>query len=229
MKGLLLIDKPAGWTSFDVVNYIRKIVARLEGKKPKQVKVGHTGTLDPAATGLLVIAVGKEFTSQMPVLMKQDKTYEVEVTLGITSSTGDSEGELKKESSSVPTEDEVDKTLKSFIGTQQQTPPQYSALKVKGVPAYKLARAGKQAVLSPRTVTVYDIADSNYHYPKITFRTSVSSGTYIRTLAEDIGRNLGTGAYMSALRRVAIGEYSLEQALVISELTEERLQKTLAA
>jgi tRNA pseudouridine55 synthase len=230
MNGILLVDKPEGWTSFDVVNYVRRMVARLEEKKPKHVKVGHTGTLDPAATGLLVLCVGKA-TKQVESLMKQDKTYEVELTLGVTSTTGDKEGELTP---FVPTTDWVQPTevqlstiLKRFVGEIQQVPPVFSALKVNGKRAYDLARAGKPVELKARTVTIYSIDSVRYEYPKVWFTARVGSGTYIRSLAKDIGDALGCGAYMSELRRTSIGDTNITQAYAVSALTDEILQKTL--
>lgn len=228
MNGILLVDKPVNWTSFDVVNYVRRMVAGIEGKKPKHVKVGHTGTLDPAATGLLVLCVGK-YTKKVPELIKMDKTYDVELTLGKTSTTGDREGELTEVSSSMPSLEEVRDAICKFIGEIEQTPPAFSAIKINGKRAYELARAGKPAVMAPRKVTIYSIENINYSYPNVTFTARVGSGTYIRSLAEDIGRGLGVGAYMSNLRRTSIGDVGLEQAYSVSDITQEILQKTLAA
>lgn len=212
MKGMLLVDKPKGWTSFDVVNKIRFIVASAEGKKPRQVKVGHTGTLDPLATGLLVILVGKEYTRQAEQLSKQDKTYEVEMTLGITSATGDEEGEKTKVSDLVPNPEEVTQVLNSFVGEIMQTPHIFSAIKVNGQRSYDLARAGKDVVLEPRKVTIHSIELADYSYPIVKFTAKVSSGTYIRSLVEDIGKVLGTGAYMSNLRRTEVGNMNVMSA-----------------
>lgn len=224
INGLLLVDKPSGWSSFDVVNYVRKIVARIEDKKPKNIKVGHTGTLDPLATGLLVLCIG-DYTKKVPELIKQDKTYEVELTLGYRSITGDSEGELIKISDAKPLE--VESTINYFIGEIEQTPPSYSALKVNGKRAYQLAREGKEFKLKPRKVKIISIKNIEYHYPKLTFITEVGSGTYIRSLAEDIGKKLGTGAYMSSLKRTKVGKFSLIDAVEPQALTDENLQKTL--
>ena len=226
MNGILLINKPEGWTSFDVVNYVRKMVARLEGKKPRQVKVGHTGTLDPAATGLLVLCVGKA-TKEVPLLMKQDKTYTVELTLGKVSSTQDKEGEIVEGDSRIPDKDEVLTAIGSFIGESMQIPPAFSALKVNGKRAYDLARAGKEVVLEARPVRIDRIDDIVYDYPYVRFVARVGSGTYIRSLARDIGEKLGCGAYMSALCRTEIGTRTLDEAYAISALTEELLEKTL--
>lgn len=231
MKGILLIDKPEGWTSFDVVNYVRRMVARIDGKKPKNVKVGHTGTLDPAATGLLVLCVGKEFTSKVPTMIKQDKVYEVELTLGQTSTTGDNEGVITSWStdaqSKIPLLETVEEVIHSFVGDIQQTPPAYSAIKINGTRAYDLARQGKSVTLQPRPVKIHSITSIKYSYPKIYFTAHVGSGTYIRSLASDIGTKLDVGAYMSNLHRTAVGEYSIDQAYAVSTLTDDFLQKTL--
>lgn len=227
MEGFLYVDKPTEWTSFDVVNYVRRMVANIEGKKPKNVKVGHTGTLDPAATGLLVLCVGKNYTKKVPQLIKHDKTYEVEITLGFTSTTADSEGELVKISDSKPSKEVISEVVESFIGEIQQVPPIYSAIKVDGKRAYDLARAGKQVELEPRIVNIYSIENITYSYPLIKFTTKVGSGTYIRSLASDIGEKLGVGAYMSNLRRTSVGDILISQAYSVSDITPELLQKIL--
>jgi len=227
MEGFIYVDKPEGWTSFDVVNYVRRMVAGLEGKKPRNVKVGHTGTLDPAATGLLVLCVGKA-TKRVPELIKQDKTYEVELTLGKSSTTGDREGEIIEVSDKKPDLDNVQQVVMSFVGQIEQIPPIYSAIKVNGKRAYDLARSGKEVVMKPRTVTVYFIQDIVYDYPKVTFTSRVGSGTYIRSLAVDIGEKLGVGAYMSNLRRTSIGEVTIDAAHSISEINPESIENILA-
>jgi tRNA pseudouridine55 synthase len=226
MDGIVLVDKPVDWTSFDVVNYVRRIVAGIEGKKPRNVKVGHTGTLDPAATGLLMLCVGR-FTKKVPELIKQDKTYNVELTLGKSSTTGDREGEISDISNKIPELSEVSGVLQEFIGETEQTPPIFSAIKVNGKRAYDLARSGKEVVLQPRKVTILKIEDVSYAYPKVTFTCRVGSGTYIRSLAVDIGRKLGTGAYMSNLRRTSIGNADIVEAYSVTEITPELLQKIL--
>jgi tRNA pseudouridine55 synthase len=218
LQGLLLVDKPAGWTSFDVVNYVRKIVAQAEGKKPKNVKVGHTGTLDPFATGLLIILVGKEYTRRAGEFSKLDKTYELTMELGKTSSTGDPEGDISAVSDTVPTLEALQQALERFRGQIQQVPPAYSAIKVNGQRAYKLARAGKEVKIEPRQVTINRLEIVNYEYPYAKLITDVSSGTYIRTLVSDIGQVLGVGAYTLQLRRSAIGEFQLKEAQAPSEL-----------
>jgi tRNA pseudouridine55 synthase len=214
MQGVLLVDKPAGWTSFDAVNYVRGIVAKAEDKKPKQVKVGHTGTLDPFATGLLVLLIGKEYTKQAGGLSKLDKTYEVTMRLGATSTTGDPEGEITPVETGSPAPDKkaVQTALKRFTGQIQQVPPAFSAIKIDGQRAYKLARAGKEVKIEPRKVTINRLELIGYDYPEAQLIADVSSGTYIRSLVEDLGEALGTGAYTTALRRTKIGPYELNGA-----------------
>ena len=225
MDGLLLIDKPAGWTSFDVVARVRGIIKAETGQR---VKIGHTGTLDPAATGLLILVLGK-YTKRAGEFSKLDKTYEAEVILGKTSSTGDSEGEIVQKSDTKPTVGQVEEVLHTFLGEISQTPPAFSAIKVGGQRAYKLARQGKEVKLQPRKVTVHRLQVTEYEYPILKFSTEVSSGTYIRSLAADIGAKLGTGAYLSGLRRTQVGKFYIENALKVEDLSfsdiEKRLQK----
>ena len=207
MDGILLIDKPSGWTSFDVVAKVRSLIRQETGlKKPK---VGHTGTLDPLATGLLIIVVGS-YCKRASEFSKLDKVYEVTMKLGQTSTTGDEEGEKTESGDRRPETREVEQALQKFTGEIMQTPPIYSAIKVGGKRAYKLAREGKEVKLEPRPVTIYDITNVNYVYPEVKFTAHVSSGTYIRSLVEDIGKNLGTGAYMSGLRRTEVGDFFIK-------------------
>ena len=227
MQGILLVDKPSGWTSFDVVNYVRRIVATVEGRKPKNVKVGHTGTLDPLATGLLVLLVGKEYTRQAGELSKHDKTYEVVMRLGQVSSTGDEEGVKTPVSDMQPSLADVQAVIQAFVGPQLQVPPAYSAVKIDGKRAYELARAGKEVTIEPRPVTVYDSTLTAYTYPTVEFVCNVSSGTYVRSLVQDMGERLATGAYMSALRRTRVGDFSLSDARDVKELQAENLSDFL--
>ncbi len=222
-NGLLLIDKPQDWTSFDVVAKVRGIIKHETGQK---VKVGHTGTLDPKATGLLVLAIGS-YTKRVPELTKLDKIYVAEVMLGKTSSTDDSEGEFTEVSDKVPTLDEIEATLEGFLGEIEQIPPQFSAIKVDGKRAYKSARDGQEVKLEPRKVRIKSINDLKYDYPKMSFVTDVSSGTYIRSLARDIGKELGTGAYLSALRRETVGEYSISTAIPMEGIDLEKIRRHL--
>lgn len=227
MQGLLLVDKPKTWTSFDVVNYVRKIVAAEEGKKPKNCKVGHTGTLDPLATGLLVLLVGKEYTKRASELSKADKTYEVTMKLGETSTTADDEGEKTAVSTTVPPLEAILGALEGLQGQIMQVPPAFSAMKIHGQRAYKLARKGEIVQLEARPVTIYGNKLTNYEYPYVTFTSRVSSGTYIRSLVEDIGKILGTGAYMSDLRRTSIADFQLDDAVTVSGLDSRGLQDNL--
>jgi tRNA pseudouridine55 synthase len=217
MNGILLVDKPEGWTSHDAVAKVRNMLKTEAGHK---VKVGHTGTLDPMATGLLILVIGS-YTKQAGQFSKLDKVYEAELTLGSVSSTGDREGEIVPKSDKKPTLQEIEDILSRFTGNIQQTPHIYSAIKVGGKRAYDLARKGQEVKIEPRQVTIYEITDVNCTYPKLKFTAKVSSGTYIRSLAEDIGEALGTGAYLSALRRTQVGEFDIKKSLKIEDLTGE--------
>ena len=227
MQGILLVDKPKTWTSFDAVNFVRKFVAEHAGTKPKNTKVGHTGTLDPLATGLLVLVVGKEYTKRAGEFSKLDKTYEVTMKLGEASTTGDEEGEKTAISDTIPAEKAVKEALKRFTGEIMQVPPIFSAMKVNGQRAYKLARAGKEVELEARPVTIHSTELTNYEYPSVKFTSHVSSGTYIRSLVEDLGKDLGTGAYMSDLRRTTVGEFNINDSVPIEGINAELIQKNL--
>lgn len=262
-EDILLVDKPAGWTSFDVVAKIRgKIRAEYtaRGEKPtkRQLKVGHAGTLDPFATGLLIILLG-DATKKAGEFLKLDKTYEFTAKLGEVSTTGDLEGNItayvdssnqqavssdtapddrvipaeagiqsnkleQRESGSLqksiinnPTSEEVQQVLLKLTGEITQIPPLYSAIKIDGKRAYKLAREGKEFEVPSRRVKVDRLQVVEYNYPYLKCVCDVSSGTYIRTLVEDIGKALGTGAYCSELRRTRIGSKMIEDALSIEE------------
>lgn len=225
LNGILLIDKPAGWTSFDIVAKVRGVIKAKTGLK--RPKVGHAGTLDPLATGLLVILVG-DYCKRAAEYTKLDKIYEVSLELGKTSSTEDAEGDLTSVSSRQPADLEIQETIQSFVGAYNQTPPAFSAIKIDGQRAYKLARAGKAPEMKARPVTIHSIEDITYDYPKITFTTEVSSGTYIRSLARDIGEKLGTGAYMTGLRRTRVGQFDLADAHQIDSITAESIAELLA-
>ncbi len=214
--GILLIDKPAGWTSFDVVAKIRAGIRaeyRARGEKPtkRQLRVGHAGTLDPFATGLLIILKG-DACKRAGEFLKLDKVYEATFRLGETSTTGDPEGELTKVSDRVPIRDEVEVILQKFTGEIIQQPPIYSAIKINGQRAYKLAREGKEFEVPERTVTVHSLELLDYAYPDVKVRAHVGSGTYIRSLGEDIGGVLGTGAYCVELVRTDISDMRLFDA-----------------
>ena len=208
MDGLILVDKPKDWTSFDVVAKVRNQLKKQAGAK---VKVGHTGTLDPLATGLLVLTIGS-YCKRAGEFTKLDKVYEVEMKLGETSTTDDEEAEKTKVSSEIPFEAEIKEAINGFVGKIQQTPPAFSAIKIDGKRAYKLAREGKEVKIEPRQVTVYEIKDIKITGAKVTFTTKVSSGTYIRSLVRDIGEKMGVGAYMTNLRRTQIGNFQIANA-----------------
>ena len=212
--GIILIDKPSGMTSFGVVARVRRKRSERAGKK---IKVGHTGTLDPFATGLMILVIGKE-TKNAETYSKLDKVYEATFRLGQTSTTGDPEGEISNVSDHKPTEGEVAEALTKFKGEIQQTPPAFSAIKIDGQRAYKLARAGEAVEMPVRTVTIHSLELLNYSYPEVRVRAHVSSGTYIRTLAEDIGKVLETGAYCTQLRRTKIADWSIKDAKTLSAL-----------
>lgn len=223
IDGIFLADKPAGWTSFDVVAKIRGIIKTETGRK---IKIGHTGTLDPMATGLMILVLGK-YTKRAAEFSKLDKTYESELTLGQTSTTGDREGKITQKSTQKLSESAVRATVNTFLGEISQIPPQYSAIKVDGQRAYKAARAGKTLEIQPRQVKIYGIANIKYEYPKLSFTVSVSSGTYIRSLAADIGEALGTGAYLSALKRTIVGEFNITEAVGLSDIDMAKINYNL--
>ena len=207
-NGMVLIDKPAGITSFGVVTRVRRRLSQQIGKK---AKVGHTGTLDPFATGLMIIVTGKECRNAMNY-SKLDKVYEATIRLGLTSTTGDPEGELASSSDEKPTQEAIEAVLSHFRGEITQRPPMFSAIKINGRRAYDLARKGEIVEIPERQVTIFSLELLDYTYPNIRIRSHVSSGTYIRSLAEDIGTALGTGAYCAELRRTKVGEWDIAQS-----------------
>lgn len=211
--GIILIDKPAGLTSFGVVARIRRV---LTTQAQKKVKVGHTGTLDPFATGLMILVIGKE-CKNAGHYAKLDKVYEATLRLGKTSTTGDPEGEIREVSDIQPSAQEVENALVQFQGEISQRPPIFSAIKIDGQRAYKLAREGKEVEIPLRVVTVHSLELVHYSYPEVKIRTHVSSGTYIRSLAEDIGSVLGTGAYCTQLRRTKIADWTIEDAKILQD------------
>lgn len=214
MNGILLIDKPAGMSSFGVVGRVRWLLSQKAGKK---VKVGHTGTLDPFATGLMIIVVG-EYCKRAGEFSKLDKSYEATMHLGATSTTGDPEGEIIPGSDRKPSEQELRAALEPFRGEISQTPPSFSAIKIDGVRAYKLARAGKEVEMPTRQVAIHELELLSYEYPEARITTHVGSGTYIRTLAEDIGKKLEVGAYLTALRRTTVGKWDIKDAIVLQNV-----------
>lgn len=213
MDEILLIDKPPGMTSFGVVARLRRVLSKQEGKK---VKVGHTGTLDPFATGLMIIVTGRMCRRAME-FTKLDKWYEAEIVLGVESTTGDPEGEISRISDKKPDKGEIKQVLQKFTGKIEQIPPAFSAVKVNGRRAYQLARAGKEVDIPKRTITIYALELLGYDYPVLKLRAHVSSGTYIRSLAADIGKELKTGAYCQNLRRIKIADYDVKNAKVLAD------------
>lgn len=211
--GILLIDKPAGMSSFGVVARIRRVLTTQQQKK---VKVGHTGTLDPFATGLMILVVGKE-CKNAGHYTKLDKIYEATFVLGQVSTTGDPEGELTPVGEQVPSPATVEQVVGQFVGKIQQRPPIFSALKINGQRAYKLARDGQEVEIPERTVEIHSLEVVSYQYPELRVRAHVGSGTYIRSLAVDIGEALGTGAYCSQLRRTAINKWDIVEAQTLAD------------
>lgn len=231
-KEILLVDKPAGVSSFGAVARVRRRLSEEAGyvevvgkdgvvrQKRKKVKVGHTGTLDPFATGLLILLVGKG-TKRANEFLKLDKEYIATLRLGANSTTGDPEGEITEhEIREIPNKEAVEKCVEKLVGENSQRVPAYSAVKINGQRAYKLAREGKQVEMPVRKVKIYKIEILSYEWPELKIRCKVSSGTYIRALAEDIGKALGTGAYLTELRRTQVGEYRVEGARLIDEIEE---------
>lgn len=222
-SGILLIDKPLGITSFDIIRRLRQTT----GIK----KIGHAGTLDPLATGLMIMLIGQA-TKRADEFSKLSKTYEATMTLGATSTTGDVEGVITKvrplfSDYRGPTFVEVEGALSQFTGEIEQTPSRYSAIKIKGQEAYKRARRGEDFAMPSRTVTIHALGSISYTYPVLSIRANVSKGTYIRTLAEDIGTALGTGAHLTVLRRTSIGNFLLGQAHKLDEVTPDSLEGAL--
>ena len=208
MEQIIFVDKPSGMSSFGAVARVRRILSERMGHK---VKVGHTGTLDPFATGLLILLAGKA-TKKAPELTKLDKEYEATIRLGAKSSTGDPEGEITITDDRINiSRAQIEKTLMQFVGEIEQRPPIFSAIKVNGQRAYKLARAGKEVEIPTRKVQIYSIDIIDYAPPFLKIRTHVGSGTYIRTFAEDIGKALGCDAYTTELRRTKIADYDINK------------------
>lgn len=264
---IILIDKPSGMSSFGVVARVRRVLTEEENQcrlavahqtgrlyqRVKRVKVGHTGTLDPFATGLLILLTG-ENTKYANNFLKLDKEYIATLRLGAISTTGDPEGkitELWHESSTseacvvtpikeqqdgdiggkteqkickIPNKEVVENCVEKFVGENSQKVPKYSAVKINGERAYKLARAGKTLDMPIRKIMIYELEVLNYEWPQLVLRTKVSSGTYIRALAEDIGEALGTGAYLTALRRTEVGQWQVRDAIPLEKWLQNRVE-----
>jgi tRNA pseudouridine55 synthase len=213
---MLLVDKPIGWTSFDVVNKVRFAIKHK--LKVRKIKVGHSGTLDPMATGLLIICTGK-WTKALHELQGLDKVYTGEITVGATTATYDGEAvpENQKPYTHL-TQEMILSQTDEFQGPLNQIPPIFSAIKKDGVAAYQLARRGKEIELEPRPVVIHSFQIDRIDLPKISFIVRCSKGFYVRSLAHDFGSALGTGGYLSALRRTAIGAYRVEDAWNLEDL-----------
>lgn len=213
---LILVDKPKGWTSFDAVNKIKNLIRRKYNLK--KIKVGHSGTLDPMATGLLLVCTGA-WTRELHHLTHLDKTYHAEITLGVETNTYDAEGEILsvKTVPALRIED-FGEILLPFSGDFLQVPPAFSAIKKDGKPLYELARAGKEVKPEARKVTIHDIEVVSFAENKLLLNVHCGSGFYVRSLAHDIGEVIGCGAHLSALSRTMIGTYSLADAWKMEEI-----------
>ena len=215
----LLVDKPKGWTSFDVVNKIRYQLKKLLGVK--KIKVGHSGTLDPMATGLLIICTGK-FTKKLTQFQGLDKVYTGTLSLGASTPSFDAETEIEEEFPYNHIELEaMEKVRQTFLGDQLQVPPVFSAIKVDGQPLYKRARKGEKVEIKARPVQIFDFQLTRVEIPEVDFKLHCSKGTYVRSLAHDFGRALDSGAYLTALRRTKIGEFSIDDAWDLEDLIAE--------
>ena len=221
----ILVNKPMNWTSFDVVNKLRHSIKRI--CNVKKVKVGHAGTLDPLAKGLLIVCTGKN-TKVIDSLQGMSKVYEAEITLGAVTPSFDLETDtLQPKDTKHLNMQEILGAVMRFKGDIIQTPPMYSAVKKNGVPLYKMARKGITVKRDPRKVTIHDIQILNFDNPALAIRARVSKGTYMRSLANDIGAHLDVGGYLSDLNRTSIGDFSSDDAFELEELIVqlEELQK----
>jgi tRNA pseudouridine55 synthase len=212
--GFILINKPSGITSHDVVDKLREITGIR--------KIGHAGTLDPFATGLLILGIGREFTRKLSIFQKKDKEYIATLRLGAESDTFDREGKIvEKKIEKIPERKEIEEVLKNFLGEIEQIPPAFSAKKIKGKKLYELARKGIKVKPKLQKVKIYEISILEYKFPYLKIKVKCSSGTYIRSLANDIGKKLGCGAYVEELVRTKIGEFSVESAIELSKLNSQ--------
>ncbi len=210
-EGILLVDKPVGITSHDIVDRLRR--------KLKMKKIGHAGTLDPLATGLMIMLIGKA-TKVSQFLISLDKSYDGEFLLGVETDSQDADGEVVSEK---PVTDDVDQEkveeeMKSFLGDQYQTPPMFSAKKIDGVPLYKMARKGKTVEREPRFIRINELSLTKWNSPKGEFSMACSKGTYVRTVLHDLGQKLGCGAHLIALRRTKIDQFDIQNAKPLEEI-----------
>lgn len=210
MEGIFNIYKPQGPTSHDIINELR----RVTGIK----RIGHAGTLDPLAKGVLVVGIGREATKKLSEVLKKEKEYLATIRFGEESTTDDSEGEKRKiKVKTVPKLEDVKKVVANFEGEILQRPPVFSAVKIKGMRAYRSARQGKEVKLELRKVVVKDIEILNYQWPDLMIKVVTGPGVYIRSLARDVGKKLNTGGYLSDLERTKVGDYLKEKALSLSQ------------
>lgn len=207
-RGIVAVNKPVGPTSHDIIDPLRE----LTGEK----RIGHAGTLDPLASGVLVVGIGREATRQLGEIVQHEKEYRAIIKLGEYSSTDDGEGEKTPVvHSGQPSEEQIRETLSEFVGQIQQVPPIYSALKIQGRKAYELARSGKPPEMTARMVELKSINLESYNFPQLEVRVVCGPGVYIRALARDIGEKLETGGYLSGLQRTRVGQYSLAEAIEV--------------
>ncbi|OGY46164.1 MAG: tRNA pseudouridine(55) synthase TruB [Candidatus Buchananbacteria bacterium RIFCSPHIGHO2_02_FULL_38_8] len=217
MKNIFPVYKPKGPTSNDIVVKIKKIT----GIK----KVGHAGTLDPLASGVLVIGVGREATKKLDSIVEKEKEYIAKIKLGETSSTDDEEGEKSIKQKINKTKKQIERVTSQFVGSIKQVPPKFSAIKVSGQEAYKLARQGKALKLGPRDVEIKEIEIINYQWPYLALRVVTGPGVYIRSLARDIGEKLKTGGYLVDLERTRVGDFTKEKSMTIDEFKDYFLSR----
>lgn len=221
-SGFILINKPVGPTSHTIVNKLRRITSIK--------KIGHAGTLDPFADGLLILAIGRESTKKISNFVKLDKEYVASLILGATTDTYDNEGTIKRFNSQIsqyPIKDEILAVLESFLGKQAQIPPMFSAKKVQGQKLYELARQGIEIERQPSQIEIFSIELMEYNYPHLQIKVHCSSGTYIRSLGHDIGQKLECGAYLENLKRTKIGRFDVKDSTTLEELTKENWENYL--
>ena len=210
-EGILLVDKPSGITSHDIVDRLRR--------KLKMKKIGHAGTLDPLATGLMIMLIGKA-TKVSQFLISLDKAYEGTFVLGVETNSQDSDGEIveRRDLPDDLSEDMIRNEMKQFLGDQYQTPPMFSAKKIDGVPLYKMARKGKTVEREPRVIRINELTLTNWTSPQGEFFMDCSKGTYVRTVFHDLGQNLGCGGHLTSLRRTKINDFSIEGVSTLEEI-----------
>jgi tRNA pseudouridine55 synthase len=220
MNSIINVYKPVGIGSTDILNYIKREYKRIVGKN---LKIGHGGTLDPFAEGVLIVGIG-DATKQLSNFLSCQKTYEAEICLGMVTDTFDCTGSKTKMSDEIPDAVQVIDIVSSFKGVSEQTPPNYSAIHVNGKRAYDLAREGVSFELKKRQIEIFDIQVLDYSYPFVKIRVTVSGGTYIRSIAYDIGQKLGCGAYLEKLVRTQINEYHIKDSITREELVKRLSQ-----